>query len=107
MVDPGTSLHTIEWVISRALADERLRSARRIALIRLGGVTLLFALSAWLGVVRGDASWRANLSVFRIYFGATALLAVLCFTLPAAARWAGLGVALLDLPAVYFLQRIA
>src|SRR5262245_61104593 len=107
MLDPGTTTHTIEWVMARALADERVRSTRRVALIRLGGVALLFALSAWLGIVRNDTSWRANLSIFGLYFAATALLAILCLWVPRAARFAGLGVPLVDLPAVYLLQRIA
>src|ERR1041384_2239981 len=103
MLDPATAADTIEWVMSRALADERVRSARRVALIRTGGVAVLFALSAWLGLARADLSWRANLTIFSAYLGATVLLALVCFALPKAARLAGLGVALVDLPAVYFL----
>ena len=107
MTERETAVHSVDLIMRLALEDERVRSARRVGLIRLLAVGLGFLVSLYLGVVQGDPSWRVNLPLFGAYLGATVLLALVAWRVRAAARLAGLGVALVDLPLVYLLQRVA
>src|SRR5262245_44817807 len=101
MQDAAAAFPPVEHVMQRALQGERLRSARRVALIRLVAVGLVLALSAWLALVAGDDSWRANLELLLAYFGAAVLLTAVAWRVAAAERWDGLAIAGLDIPAVY------
>ncbi|MFP2913531.1 adenylate/guanylate cyclase domain-containing protein, partial [Pyxidicoccus sp. 3LFB2] len=93
--------------VSRALEAERLRNARQMAWIRFVAVTVLFAVSAYLGSFRGLADWRVYLGTFAAYWGLTTAVGVAVVAVPRAARWAGLTLAFVDVPAVYWLQHLA
>ncbi|WP_163996990.1 adenylate/guanylate cyclase domain-containing protein [Pyxidicoccus caerfyrddinensis] len=112
---PGTGGKTVQArqleggqdSVSRALDAERLRNARQMAAIRFVAVTLLFAVSAYLGRVRGLADWEVYLQTFALYWLLTAGVAVAVVATPRVARWAGLTLAFVDVPAVYWLQHLA
>jgi adenylate cyclase len=93
--------------VSRALKDERLRNARQMAWIRFVAVTLLFGVSAYLGVFRGLDDWAVYLKTFAVYWVLTTAVAVAVARTTRAARWAGLTLAFVDVPAVYWLQHLA
>jgi adenylate cyclase len=96
-----------QLAVRSALRDERRSNIRRIALIRFGGATLLFAQAIFLGIIRNDRSWSINLRVFAGYWLATAVLLLLARAGEKAAHISAVGIALVDLPAVYWLQRTA
>jgi adenylate cyclase len=93
--------------VSRALEAERLRNARQMSAIRFVAVTLLFAVSAYLGLFRGLADWKVYLETFALYWVLTTAVAVAVVATPRAARWASLSLAFVDVPAVYWLQHLA
>ncbi|MFP2933146.1 adenylate/guanylate cyclase domain-containing protein [Pyxidicoccus sp. 3LG] len=93
--------------VSRALDAERRRNARQMAWIRFIAVTVLFGVSAYLGRVRGLADWEVYLQTFAVYWLCTAVTGVAVATSRQAARWAGLTLAFVDVPAVYWLQHLA
>ncbi|NMO18479.1 adenylate/guanylate cyclase domain-containing protein [Pyxidicoccus fallax] len=93
--------------MSRALEAERLRNARQLAWIRFVAVTVLFAVSAYLGLFRGLADWEVYLQTFAVYWLLTTGVAVTVVLAPRASRWAGLTLAFVDVPAVYWLQHLA
>jgi adenylate cyclase len=92
-------------ILHKAVAEERRRSARRIILIRAFTVSLLFGVSAYLGWGRGLADWRPNLEAFGLYWIVTLALAGAAFRLPRLEQVSALGIALVDAPMVYWLQR--
>jgi adenylate cyclase len=93
--------------VSRALEAERLRNARQMAWIRFGAVTALFAVSAYLGWVRGLEDWEVYLHIFAAYWLLTAGAAGAVLLSVRTTRWAGLTLAFVDVPAVYWLQHEA
>jgi adenylate cyclase len=93
--------------VSRALEVERLRNARQMAWIRLVAVTVLFGVSAYLGYFRGLGDWAVYLQTFAIYWVLTMAVGVAVVRTDRAARWAGLSLAFVDVPAVYWLQHLA
>ena len=60
--------------LSRALARERVQSARHINLVRLCGVSAFFALFIVLGVVLRLPGWTGNLGLFTAYWLVAAAL---------------------------------
>jgi adenylate cyclase len=95
-----------ETLLERELRRERAHNARRIAQIRVAAVGLVFSLSAYLGLVVKDPAWSGNLPFFCLYFVFAALLASLPERRKAAQRLSGWGLALVDVPALYWIQRI-
>ncbi|MCP3141112.1 adenylate/guanylate cyclase domain-containing protein [Pyxidicoccus xibeiensis] len=93
--------------VSRALEAERQRNARQMAWLRLAAVSVLFGVSAYLGRFRGLADWEVYLQAFAGYWLFTAVAGVAVALSSRAARWAGLTLALVDVPAVYWLQHLA
>lgn len=112
---PGTGGETVEAIqpegsqdsVSRALDAERQRNARQMAWIRLVAVTLLFGVSAFFGLALGQADWTVYLGTFAGYWVLTLVVGVAVASTPWAARWAGLTLAFVDVPAVYWLQHLA
>ena len=90
--------------LSRALARERVQSARHINLVRVSGVSAFFALFIVLGLVLRLPGWTGNLGLFTAYW----LVAVALFwagpRVGGGARLASLAIALVDVPMVFFLQ---
>jgi adenylate cyclase len=83
---------------------QRLATARALASVRLFGVgaTLLLALVATYGA--READWAVLLPVFGLYLLGALVLWLAVRTSSRAAVWSGLGVALLDAPAVFAAQ---
>src|SRR5262245_55628070 len=102
-----TAVHTVDWVVAKALANERALSGRRVAVIRLGAGSLVFAVCVYFGLIQGDYGWRVYLELFGIYLAVALLLVLVSRRSGMAARWLGLAVILIDVPIVYWLQRLA
>jgi signal transduction histidine kinase len=90
--------------LDRALARERIQSARRINLLRFWGVSAFFALFLLLGGLLDLPAWQGNIGLFTAYWAVAA-----------AVLWAGrrsarvaslsiLAIALFDMPIVFLLQ---
>jgi len=91
-------------VLNRAIDRERRRSQRRIAVLRLLGVSAAAVLAAGWGLGAGAPEWRAALPALGAYWLAAAALAVFVWRRPASHRFTGLGLALVDAPLVFWLQ---
>lgn len=90
--------------LSRALARERVQSARRVNLLRFWGVSAFFALFLVLGPVLRVPGWSGNLHLFAVYWVVTAALFWSGRRYGTAARLASLAIALVDVPMVFLLQ---
>ncbi len=89
--------------LERAIAAERLRSGRWLALLRFAGVSLFFAQMAILGGVLRWQVWTGDVRGFAAYWLVAGALCVAVWRWDWAARRAGLGVPLLDMPAAFYL----
>src|SRR4029077_7114878 len=88
-----------------ALAGERVRTARLFNLLRFVGVSAFFALTILMGAVLKDPEWVANdWTLFTVYWVASGAVLWLGARSERVARWSGLGIPLLDMPAVFLLQ---
>lgn len=94
-------------LIGPALEHERSISARRIANIRFLGVTSVFLISLYLGIIQEKADWRAMLSSFLIYWMLSAFIFGLCRLRDDWGRIAALSLAVIDVPLVYWIQHVA
>ncbi|WP_338867212.1 adenylate/guanylate cyclase domain-containing protein [Myxococcus stipitatus] len=94
----------IQDSVNRALEGERRRNARQLGGIRLVAVTVMFAMSAALGLGAGKADWTEYLRPLGVYWLCTAAVWVAVTRWPRAVQWAGMSVAFIDVPAVYWLQ---
>ncbi len=83
---------------------EREQNAVWVALLRAAGVTLLFGLSAYQGLVVGLADWRANLGVFGAYCAASLVLLAVTWWVHPLRRWSAFALAVVDVPALFWLQ---
>ena len=86
------------------VAEERLRNARRINLIRLGGASAFFALFLVLGVALNLKTWQGNLRLFTLYWLLTCAFSLASRRFAAVARHSNLAIAFVDMPMVFFLQ---
>jgi adenylate cyclase len=93
-----------EDILHRAIDRERRRSQRRIAVLRLLGVSAAAALAAGYGLGSDAPEWRAALPALAVYWVASAALAVFIWRRPAIHRFTGLGLALVDAPLAFWLQ---
>lgn len=93
-----------EALVRAALEAQRVRTARVLALVRLVGVGAVLALVLVLVLGAGAHDWRVLLPIVGTYAaGAVALFAAVRAS-TAVARWAGLGVAFVDVPVVFWAQ---
>jgi adenylate cyclase len=90
-----------------ALAEERRRNGTWLNALRFSGVSALLAVSLFWGLVEGRADWRANLDLFGLYWFFSGLLLFLATKTPRLARASGIAIAAMDVPLVFFLQRIS
>ncbi|MCP3101787.1 adenylate/guanylate cyclase domain-containing protein [Myxococcus sp. K15C18031901] len=90
--------------MNRALDDERLRNARQLSRIRFVAVTVMFGLAAVLGLAAGKQDWATYLRPLGAYWTCTAGILWAVARSRRFVRWAGLSVAFVDVPAVYWLQ---
>jgi hypothetical protein len=88
-----------------ALATERTRTARLFNLFRFVGVSAFFALTLLMGVVLENPGWVNNdWILFAAYWVASGVLLWLGVRSEAVARWSGLSIPLMDMPAVFLLM---
>jgi len=92
---------------SRALDEERVLNGRRMAWVRFGAVSSIFAISVYLGRMRGLADWDVYIPPFFVYWLLTTVTLLGARLSAHFARWTGFTVALFDVPAIYWLQHLA
>ena len=92
--------------LTAALADERHRNGTWLNALRFSGVSALLAVSLFWGLVEGRADWRANLDLFGLYWFFSGLLLFLATKTARLARASGIAIAAMDVPLVFFLQKI-
>jgi adenylate cyclase len=88
-----------------ALAAERVRNGRRLSLMRFAGVSTFFGLNVVLGRVLRWPTWSGDLTLFASYVAVAAVVLAATVRSDRAARLASLSVPLVDMPAVYLLER--
>jgi adenylate cyclase len=91
-------------LLARVLDQQRVRTARGLARVRLAGVVLALGLAAALTYGAGQADWRVLIPTFALYLIGAAVLAAAVRLSPRAALWAGFGVALVDVPMIFAAQ---
>ncbi len=92
-------------VILRAMDREGRRNAKYLSIIRLVCVGAVLVVAMWLGLGRGVSNWSAPLPLFVLYAALSAALALVAWRRPGLYRLAGLGLALVDVPMAYWIQR--
>ncbi len=94
-------------LVARALEAQRQRTARVLAQVRLAGVAAALALGLVRTYAAGETDWRVLLPILGGYAaGALGLFAAVRVS-ARAARWAGLGVAFIDVPMVFLAQWVS
>ena len=91
-------------LVTRALEAQRMRTARMLSLVRLVGVAAAFALGLFRTYAAGEQDWRVLVPILGTYAAGALLLFAAVRVSPRAARWAGLGVAFIDVPMVFHAQ---
>ena len=90
--------------MGRVLSKERVGSVQRLSAIRFVGVSAIFVLALALSVTTEDRGWKSYAPILGVYWVASALLALVPYRFTSLTRWAGLGIALVDVPVVFWLQ---
>lgn len=96
-----------ERIVEHAVANQRLETARRLSMIRVGGVTAGLVLSSLMFRAFGQADWASNEGMFGVYLALSVVLAVAMRRMAWATRYAGGTVAVADVAMVYMLQSVA
>src|SRR5437867_9138231 len=86
------------------LADERVRSVRKINLVRLCGVSAFFLLFLVLGGLMRMPAWTGNLELFAVYWVITCGVFWASRRFERLAPFTGVTIALVDMPMVFLLQ---
>jgi len=94
----------IAALVARALEVQRMRTARVLAQVRLAGVAAALGLGLYRTYAAGEQDWRVLLPILGGYAGGALLLFFAVRVSAHAARWAGLGVAFIDVPMVFLAQ---
>lgn len=89
---------------TRALARERSQSAMTLARLRLIGISVVFALTLLLRYVLEKEDWGGAVLVFGLYWALSAITTAIVWYMPAAARWSGLSMAVVDVPMLFWAQ---
>ena len=97
----------VRETVGRAVEAERQYNTVRLALLRLLGVSLILLITAYLGLVEGLKDWAVYLPPFTSYWLCTLVTVGAVLRWPWAASWAGASLALVDVPAIYWLQHLA
>jgi signal transduction histidine kinase len=101
----STTPESLDRELLPALDLERRENARRLSGLRLAGVTLFTALFLVLGPVLHASGWSSHVELFAPYWVLSLAVYVAARRFDGVARSAGLAVAALDMPAVFFIQR--
>src|SRR4051794_8921894 len=94
-------------LVAQALEAQRRRTARVLAQVRVAGVAAALALGLFRTYAASEQDWRVLLPILGGYAGGALLLFVAVRGSVRAARWAGLGVALIDVPMVFLAQWVS
>jgi len=94
-------------LVAAALEAQRTRTARVLAQVRLAGVAAALALGLYRTYGAHEQDWRVLVPIVGAYAGAALLLFAAVRGSARAARWAGLGVAFIDVPMVFFAQWVS
>jgi len=100
----GRDLQEINPLVQAALEAQRERTARVLVAVRLGGVGAGLALALGLTYGAGQADWGVLVPIFGAYTACALGLHLALRATARAARWTGLGVALVDVPMVLWAQ---
>jgi adenylate cyclase len=98
---------TTEQSLSRALDVERVRNAVRLSWVRFLAVSANFGVILYLGSLRGLADWAIYSTPFAAYWAVTALALGGVYLFKWMERWSGLTLALVDVPAIFWLQTLS
>jgi adenylate cyclase len=90
---------------AQALSAERVRNGRRLSLFRFVGVSTFFGLQVMLGYGLRWPSWGGDLTLFGSYVAVSAAVLAASVRSERAARLASVAIPVIDMPAVYLLQR--
>jgi adenylate cyclase len=101
---PDRTADALQAALVRALAVERMKTVRALSRIRVVGLAALFVVALALSQVTGDPGWASYIPVLAIYWVAAVVLAVAIWRWPHLSRWIGMGIAVVDVPAVFYLQ---
>jgi adenylate cyclase len=96
-----------EESLTRALDAERVHNAARLCWVRFLAVTAVFGVTLYLGYVRGLPDWAIYSTPFAVYWTVTALAVGSVYLFEWMERWAGLTLALADVPAIFWLQTLS
>ena len=94
-------------LVTRALEAQRARTARMLAQVRLAGVAAALALGVYRTYGAQEQDWRVLLPILGGYGAAALLLFIGVRAWARAAQWAGVAVALIDVPMVFAAQWIS
>jgi adenylate cyclase len=104
MIAPDTDTAAL---VRRALEAQRVRTARVLARIRLGGVAAALALVVAMSYGAAQPDWKVLVPILGAYAAGALALHIAVRASERAARWAGLGVALVDVPMVFWSQWVS
>ncbi len=96
-----------EESLTRALDVERVRNAVRLSWVRCLAVSAIFGVTLYLGSLRGLADWAIYTTPFAAYWAVTALALGGVYRSRLLAQWAGLTLAVVDVPAIFWLQTLS
>jgi adenylate cyclase len=97
----------ITALVRGAFSAQRERTARVMAKVRLLGVGAGLALGLIVSYVAGQSDWRVMIPILSVYFSCAVCLQIAVRLTPSAAEWAGVGVALVDVPMVFWAQWVS
>jgi adenylate cyclase len=93
--------------LTRALDAERVRNAVRLSWVRSLAVSAIFGVTLYLGYLRGLADWAVYATPFAAYWAVTALALGAIYRSQLLVQWAGLTLAIVDVPAIFWLQTLS
>jgi adenylate cyclase len=104
---PSTLAELLREPVDKAIEAERRHNAVRLAVMRFAGVSAILVIIGYLARVQGLADWEVYLVPFTAYWLCTVATVVGVLRSPSVASWAGLSLAVVDVPAIYWLQHLA
>jgi len=93
--------------LTRALDSERTRNAVRLGWVRFLAVSAIFSVTLYLGFYRELADWAIYSTPFAAYWAITAVVLGGIYHFKWMEHWAGLTLALVDVPAIFWLQSLS
>ncbi len=94
-------------LVRGAFSAQRERTARMLAKVRLIGVGAGLGLGLTMTYAAGQSDWRVLLPILSVYFSCALCLQIAVRLTAGAAEWAGVGVAIVDVPMVLWAQWVS